>query len=203
MRIESGYGKKTVLQGVALRVREGEVVTVLGHNGAGKSTTLKTILGLLPPARRPGALRRQALGQWQSGRKRPQRNGAGSAGSRRVSRSHREREPDARRLHAARRRSERRQAARGDRTVSDARGAPRAARRHPLGRRAADGGGGHGVDAAAAPDDDGRAFDRAWRRCWCSGCSRPRGRSTAASAPPSSWWSRTSRPHSAWLTAPT
>jgi branched-chain amino acid transport system ATP-binding protein len=46
--IESGYGKKTVLQGVALRVHEGEVVTVLGHNGAGKSTTLKTILGLLP-----------------------------------------------------------------------------------------------------------------------------------------------------------
>ena len=46
--IESGYGKKTVLQGVALRVYEGEVVAVLGHNGAGKSTTLRTILGLLP-----------------------------------------------------------------------------------------------------------------------------------------------------------
>jgi branched-chain amino acid transport system ATP-binding protein len=46
--IESGYGKKTVLQGVGLRVHEGEVVAVLGHNGAGKSTTLKTILGLLP-----------------------------------------------------------------------------------------------------------------------------------------------------------
>ena len=46
--LEAGYGKKTVLQGVALRVHEGEVVTMLGHNGAGKSTTLKTILGLLP-----------------------------------------------------------------------------------------------------------------------------------------------------------
>jgi len=46
--LESGYGKKTVLQGVGLRVHEGEVVVVLGHNGAGKSTTLKTILGLLP-----------------------------------------------------------------------------------------------------------------------------------------------------------
>lgn len=46
--LESGYGKKTVLQGVALRVHEGEVVAMLGHNGAGKSTTLKTILGLLP-----------------------------------------------------------------------------------------------------------------------------------------------------------
>ena len=46
--LEAGYGKKTVLQGVALRVHEGEVVAMLGHNGAGKSTTLKTILGLLP-----------------------------------------------------------------------------------------------------------------------------------------------------------
>ena len=53
--IESGYGKKTVLQGVGLRVHEGEVVAVLGHNGAGKSTTLKTILGLLPA--RAGAIR--------------------------------------------------------------------------------------------------------------------------------------------------
>src|SRR5215510_9326101 len=45
--LEAGYGKKTVLQGVSLRVEEGEVVALLGHNGAGKSTTLKTILGLL------------------------------------------------------------------------------------------------------------------------------------------------------------
>lgn len=46
--LEAGYGNKTVLQGVSFRVDEGEVVAVLGHNGAGKSTTLKTILGLLP-----------------------------------------------------------------------------------------------------------------------------------------------------------
>lgn len=46
--LEAGYGKKTVLQGVSFRVEEGEVVALLGHNGAGKSTTLKTILGLLP-----------------------------------------------------------------------------------------------------------------------------------------------------------
>src|SRR5512147_1053693 len=46
--LEAGYGKKTVLQGVSFRVDEGEVVALLGHNGAGKSTTLKTILGLLP-----------------------------------------------------------------------------------------------------------------------------------------------------------
>jgi branched-chain amino acid transport system ATP-binding protein len=62
--IESGYGNKTVLQGVNLRVHEGEIVTMLGHNGAGKSTTLKTILGLLPA--RAGQVR--FAGQpWASG----------------------------------------------------------------------------------------------------------------------------------------
>jgi branched-chain amino acid transport system ATP-binding protein len=45
--LRAGYGNKTVLQGVSLRVDEGEVVALLGHNGAGKSTTLKAILGLL------------------------------------------------------------------------------------------------------------------------------------------------------------
>jgi branched-chain amino acid transport system ATP-binding protein len=45
--LEAGYGKKTVLQGISLRVHEAEVVALLGHNGAGKSTALKTILGLL------------------------------------------------------------------------------------------------------------------------------------------------------------
>jgi branched-chain amino acid transport system ATP-binding protein len=49
--LEAGYGKKMVLQGVSFHVDEGEVVALLGHNGAGKSTTLKTILGLLPAHR--------------------------------------------------------------------------------------------------------------------------------------------------------
>ena len=46
--LQAGYGKKTVLQGVSLQVDEAEVVALLGHNGAGKSTTLKVVLGLLP-----------------------------------------------------------------------------------------------------------------------------------------------------------
>jgi len=45
--LQAGSGNKTVLQDVSLRVDEGEVVALLGHNGAGKSTTLKAILGLL------------------------------------------------------------------------------------------------------------------------------------------------------------
>lgn len=53
--LQAGYGNKTVLQGVSLRVDEGEVVALLGHNGAGKSTTLKTVLGLLRA--RAGAVR--------------------------------------------------------------------------------------------------------------------------------------------------
>ena len=53
--LEAGYGKKTVLQGVSFRVDEGEIVALLGHNGAGKSTTLKTVLGLLPA--RAGSVR--------------------------------------------------------------------------------------------------------------------------------------------------
>jgi branched-chain amino acid transport system ATP-binding protein len=43
------YGEIHALRGVALDVREGEIVTLLGNNGAGKSTTLKTISGLLVP----------------------------------------------------------------------------------------------------------------------------------------------------------
>ncbi|MBI1394685.1 MAG: ATP-binding cassette domain-containing protein [Betaproteobacteria bacterium] len=62
--LEAGYGKKTVLQGVSLRVDEGEIVSLLGHNGAGKSTTLKTILGLLPAR---GGRVRFAGEPWASG----------------------------------------------------------------------------------------------------------------------------------------
>jgi branched-chain amino acid transport system ATP-binding protein len=61
--LEAGYGKKTVLQGVSFRVDDGEVVAILGHNGAGKSTTLKTVLGLLPA--RAGTVR-LAGARWAS-----------------------------------------------------------------------------------------------------------------------------------------
>jgi branched-chain amino acid transport system ATP-binding protein len=47
--LSAGYGRARVLFDVDLEVRAGEVVALLGRNGAGKSTTLKAIMGLVPP----------------------------------------------------------------------------------------------------------------------------------------------------------
>jgi branched-chain amino acid transport system ATP-binding protein len=44
--LQSGYGKKHVLRGVCLHVDTGEVVSLLGRNGMGKTTSLRTIMGL-------------------------------------------------------------------------------------------------------------------------------------------------------------
>ena len=49
--VESSYGPIKAIRGVSLRVRRGEIVTVLGSNGAGKSTILKTISGIIDPNR--------------------------------------------------------------------------------------------------------------------------------------------------------
>jgi branched-chain amino acid transport system ATP-binding protein len=49
VRLEAGYGRAQVLFGVTLKVAPGEVVALLGRNGAGKSTTLKAMMGLIVP----------------------------------------------------------------------------------------------------------------------------------------------------------
>jgi branched-chain amino acid transport system ATP-binding protein len=46
--IRAGYGSIEALKGISLTVEEGEVVTLIGSNGAGKSTTLRAISGLTP-----------------------------------------------------------------------------------------------------------------------------------------------------------
>src|SRR5204863_9952844 len=46
------YGKSHVLQGVTFHVDAGEIVSLLGRNGAGRSTAVKTIMGLVPAAGR-------------------------------------------------------------------------------------------------------------------------------------------------------
>jgi branched-chain amino acid transport system ATP-binding protein len=48
--VSVNYGAINALSGVSLHVEKGEVVTLIGANGAGKSTTLRTITGLLEPA---------------------------------------------------------------------------------------------------------------------------------------------------------
>ena len=48
--IHTFYAKSHILHGVSLEVRPGEVVGLLGRNGVGKSTTLKTIMGLVRPS---------------------------------------------------------------------------------------------------------------------------------------------------------
>jgi len=53
--LHAWYGESHVLHGIDLSVREGELVTLLGRNGAGRSTTLKAILGLV--GRRSGSIR--------------------------------------------------------------------------------------------------------------------------------------------------
>ncbi len=47
--LEAGYGETRVLHGLSLTVGRGEVVALLGRNGVGKTTTLRAIMGLLPP----------------------------------------------------------------------------------------------------------------------------------------------------------
>ncbi len=47
--IHTFYGSIEALKGISLEVRDGEIVTLIGANGAGKSTTLRSISGIVPP----------------------------------------------------------------------------------------------------------------------------------------------------------
>ena len=65
--IHSYYGKSHILHGVSLELKQGELVCLLGRNGVGKSTTLKSIMGIVSPypgqhpVRRAGVGRKPAL----------------------------------------------------------------------------------------------------------------------------------------------
>ena len=48
--VNTYYGKSHVLFDISLEIRQGEIVALLGRNGVGKTTTLRTIMGLTPPA---------------------------------------------------------------------------------------------------------------------------------------------------------
>ncbi len=57
----SGYGGKPVLQSVDMDVREGEIVAVIGRNGVGKSTLMKSLIGLIATAKGSIAYRGQSV----------------------------------------------------------------------------------------------------------------------------------------------
>lgn len=62
--VESSYGPVQALRGVSLKVPEGRIITVLGANGAGKSTILKTISGILDPDKGQVKLRGDDIQGW-------------------------------------------------------------------------------------------------------------------------------------------
>jgi branched-chain amino acid transport system ATP-binding protein len=61
LNVESAYGPIKAIRGVSLKVRQGEIATVLGSNGAGKSTILKTISGIIDPRKGSIEFKGQAI----------------------------------------------------------------------------------------------------------------------------------------------
>lgn len=64
--VHAYYGNIQALKGVSLHVDEGEIVTLIGANGAGKSTTLRVISGLLQPSQGTVTLNGDDLSQYQA-----------------------------------------------------------------------------------------------------------------------------------------
>lgn len=62
--VHSYYGNIHALKGISLSIEEGEIVTLIGANGAGKSTTLKTISGTVRPRQGSVRLKGEDLGQY-------------------------------------------------------------------------------------------------------------------------------------------
>ena len=83
--IHTYYGNIQALKGITLEVEEGECVTLIGSNGAGKSTTLRSISGLTPPrdgldqARRRGDLAAAAAGDRAARASASRRRGASAS----------------------------------------------------------------------------------------------------------------------------
>jgi branched-chain amino acid transport system ATP-binding protein len=67
-RVEASYGSSQVLFGVNLDVRDGEVVTLLGRNGMGKTTTVSAIMGLVPTRSGDISFGGQTINAWPTHR---------------------------------------------------------------------------------------------------------------------------------------
>jgi energy-coupling factor transporter ATP-binding protein EcfA2 len=191
LNVESAYGPIKAIRGVSLQVRRGEIATVLGSNGAGKTTILKTISGIIDPrkgsiefkgkditARDPALIVQQGLSHVPEGREvfpllSVRDNLLMGAYTRR------DRDGVARDIEAV------------YRLFPHPARARHAGRRPAVGRAAADAGDQPRAHGRARPDPAGRAqpgpvaqsSPRKSSRSWCA--------STASAAPPSCWWSRT------------
>ena len=136
--VKVAYGRIEALHGISLTVNEGEVVALIGANGAGKSTTMRAISGLRPLVERPDRLQRR--GHLQAP---PRPAGHPRAlpvprGPADLPRHDRVREPRHGRLHPPGQGRHRRRPGAGLRPVPPAAGAQQADRRHAVRRRAAD-----------------------------------------------------------------
>jgi branched-chain amino acid transport system ATP-binding protein len=83
------YGEIEALRGVSFTIEEGAVVALLGSNGAGKSTTLRAISGLVAPRAGSIVFERQGDRGIEPSRDRQARGRACARGAPRLSRSHR------------------------------------------------------------------------------------------------------------------
>jgi branched-chain amino acid transport system ATP-binding protein len=66
--IDTYYGTSHILHGVSLEVPEGRITCLLGRNGAGKSTTIRSIMGMTPPARGSIRIFEEEVQGWRSNR---------------------------------------------------------------------------------------------------------------------------------------
>jgi branched-chain amino acid transport system ATP-binding protein len=62
--VHTYYGESHVLQGISLRVAQGEVLAILGRNGMGKTTLIRSIIGFTPPRRGAVRLKGEDITRW-------------------------------------------------------------------------------------------------------------------------------------------
>jgi branched-chain amino acid transport system ATP-binding protein len=78
--VHTYYGTSHVLQGISLTMSSGEVLTILGRNGVGKTTLVRSIIGFTPPRRGRVCFKGDDITRWPPPGSRA-RDGSGSPGA--------------------------------------------------------------------------------------------------------------------------
>ena len=159
-RLSAGYSDLPVIIDVSITVDEGQFVSIVGPNGAGKTTLFKTISGSCAPKSRPHLVEGPDLAAVPAAR-RPHLGIAHVPEGRQVFPADRDGEPGDGCLHRGRPRRWKRNLERSFALLPVLPTAAHAARRHAVGRRAADGGGRARARLLAQAADAGRAVDGA------------------------------------------